>query len=127
MAKRKNAAATATATATPAKVKRERRDNITAEDFLRVYVPMAKDGKSATEIGEALGRDKTYVTVRASQLRATFKDQGQDANLIPNLQGRKKQAADLAAFVQGLNKAEGEAEAETQPEEQTPIVVTDVD
>ena len=50
-----------------------RRVSISAEDFLRVYVPMAKEGKTANDIGEALGRDPMYVTVKASQLRATLR------------------------------------------------------
>ena len=85
-----------------AKAKVERRESISAEDFLRVYVPMAKAGKTAGEIGQALGRDASYVTVKASQLRATLKAAGQDPALIPTLQSRSSQARDLASFIESL-------------------------
>lgn len=55
--------------------KAERREAIPAVDFVKVFAPMAKQGKSALEIGQALGMtgDKEKiaiaVSVKASQLR----------------------------------------------------------
>ncbi len=54
--------------------KRAKRDAIGAVDFLKVYVPLAREGKSAKEIGAALGRDATFVLVKASQLRKSIRD-----------------------------------------------------
>ena len=58
-----------------AKVKRFKRDTIPALDFVRVYGPLAKEGKTAYEIGKALGLEgdekkvAQYVSVKTSQLR----------------------------------------------------------
>lgn len=57
-----------------------RRESISAVDFVKVFAPMAKAGKSAFEIGQALGMtgDKakvaTAVSVKASQLRKRLAD-----------------------------------------------------
>lgn len=48
-------------------------------DFHKVYAPMAKEGKTALEIGQALGFEGTddeirgKVTVKSGQLRAEFR------------------------------------------------------
>lgn len=57
-----------------------RRDAVSAVDFVKVFAPMAKAGKSALEIGQALGfegdEDKisAAVSVKASQLRKRLKE-----------------------------------------------------
>lgn len=56
-------------------VRKERRDTINAAKFVEVYKPMAEAGKSAKEIGAALGRDETYVCVKAAMLRKAIKTQ----------------------------------------------------
>lgn len=62
------------------KAKVTRRDAISAVDFVKVFAPMAKQGKSALEIGQALGmtgEDKkiaSAVSVKASQLRKRLAD-----------------------------------------------------
>ena len=55
-----------------------KRDSISAVDFVKVFAPMAKQGKSALEIGQALGMKgdniAVAVSVKASQLRKRLKD-----------------------------------------------------
>jgi len=57
-----------------------RRDAIDAVTFVKTFAPMAKQGKSALEIGQALGltgdEDKiaSAVSVKASQLRKRLKE-----------------------------------------------------
>jgi hypothetical protein len=55
--------------------RKARRDTINAAEFVKIYKPLAEAGKSAKEIGEALGRDATYVCVKATTLRAAIKTQ----------------------------------------------------
>ena len=60
--------------------KAERREAIPAVDFVKVFAPMAKQGKSALEIGQALGltgdekKIAAAVSVKASQLRKRLAD-----------------------------------------------------
>lgn len=63
------------------KPRRDKRDSIDVLDFLRVYTPMAREGKSAKEIGTALGRDEIYVCVKASQLRKKLAEQCKAENV----------------------------------------------
>jgi len=57
-----------------------KRNAISAVDFVKVFAPLAKQGKSALEIGQALGmtgdEDKIAiaVSVKASQLRKRLAD-----------------------------------------------------
>jgi len=59
---------------------RSKRESVSAVEFVKVFAPMAKDGKNAVEIGRALGlegdADKVaaYVSVKASQLRKRLKE-----------------------------------------------------
>ena len=56
------------------------REGISSVAFLETYAPMAAEGKSALEIGQALGREgepekvAQYVSIRASQLRTSLKE-----------------------------------------------------
>ena len=58
---------------------RVKRDSIDSVQFVSVFEPMAKQGKTALEIGHALGlqgdaeKVAQYVSVKASQLRAGLK------------------------------------------------------
>ena len=52
-----------------AKPRKPRRETISAADFVKIYQPMALEGKSAKEIAAAMGRDETFVAVRATSLR----------------------------------------------------------
>ena len=76
---------------------RERREAIDAGSFLAIYAPLARDGKSAVEIGKALGLtgdvDKiaTYVSVKASSLRKALK---QEASIRIKELGLKNEDAD---------------------------------
>jgi hypothetical protein len=67
------------------KTRKTRRESISTVDFLNVYRPMVQDGKNAQEIGEALGRDATFVCVKAAQLRGKFK-KDHEAGKITNEQ-----------------------------------------
>lgn len=107
----------------------ERRESVDAKDFCTVYIPLAKEGKSAAEIAKALGfegsaKDAQYVSLKASQLRKRFvehaeakaakskmkKDEREAlvkaaSEMLPKLkgQGRRKQDIDeLASAVQGM-------------------------
>ena len=57
-----------------------RREAVSAMDFVKVFKPMAEAGKSALDIGQALGltgddaKVSAYVSVKASQLRKQFKE-----------------------------------------------------
>jgi hypothetical protein len=102
---------------------------ISAEKFCEVYIPAAREGKSAAEIGELVGfsgDDKqraVKVSVRASQLRKQFvelaKVKAKENKLkkaetdeliekakakIPRLKspGRASKAAEVVAFVDDL-------------------------
>jgi len=50
-------------------------NNVSSVDFVRAYAPLAREGKSALEIGNALGiqgdakKVASYVSVKASQIR----------------------------------------------------------
>jgi len=61
-------------------VNSDRREAIDAVTFVKTFAPMAKQGKSALEIGQALGmkgdKDKIAiaVSVKASQLRKRLKE-----------------------------------------------------
>lgn len=96
--------------------KRVRRDAITAEKFLSVYVPMAQAGKSAAEIGAALGRDAQFVTVKASNLRKRLKEEHADVELL-KLRGvaRNKGTAEIASFLKNLLATADETESEVPP------------
>lgn len=58
-----------------------RKVGISREDFCRIYIPMALDGKSAADIAEKLGVEgenaAQFVTVKASQIRASLKKQAE--------------------------------------------------
>lgn len=51
------------------KPRKARRETISAAKFVEIYQPMALAGKSAKEIAAAMGRDETFVSVRATSLR----------------------------------------------------------
>ena len=112
-----------------AAVKATRREAIPAVDFVKVFAPMAKQGKSALEIGQALGMvgepDKIAiaVSVKASQLRKrlaeaaekTAKAKGLDeqatAELVKQMsdklpriksRGRKAEVSDLVSAIDSV-------------------------
>jgi CRISPR/Cas system CSM-associated protein Csm2 small subunit len=64
---------------------------MTACDFAKVFAPMARDGKSALEIGQALGikgdaaKVAQFVSVKASQLRARMAKDAEDKAKKENL------------------------------------------
>lgn len=74
-----------------------RRESLDLESFVKVYVPMAKAGKSALEIARELGLAGTdkqivaYVTVKASNVRAELKRRAElaakEAGLSPEKTG----------------------------------------
>jgi len=71
---------------------------ITQKDFVGVYVPMAREGKSALEIGEALGFEGDPKTISQKvSAKATL------------LRKRLREEAEAAATEQKLNKKESEA------------------
>ena len=107
-------------------------DRITRETFCRTYLPMAKDGKSALEIGKALGVDKLegkdtdekvsqFVSQKANNYRkelrnraaivaveqkldekATAKLVDSAAAKLPKLQTRTRTTEDFGAFLDSL-------------------------
>jgi len=51
-------------------------DNLSTVEFLKVYIPAAKAGKTAGEIAKLFGKEKAnYVTTRASQLRKAVREE----------------------------------------------------
>jgi hypothetical protein len=56
-----------------------KRESVSAVEFVKVFTPMAKQGKSALEIGKALGVKGTaeqvaqFVSIKASQIRKRLK------------------------------------------------------
>jgi hypothetical protein len=66
---------------TAKKPRTARRDTITTETFLKTYATMAAEGKSAKEIGLALGRDSIYVLVKASQIRKAITEKTPEGEL----------------------------------------------
>lgn len=114
-----------------------RRTSISARDFCSKFIPMAREGKSAVEIGRALGLEgedikvAQYVTTKASQLRKKFVEaalsklpanasakrreatESEAKAKIPVLQGRGRKKEDmdeLASFVEGLVNSVNEEE-----------------
>lgn len=83
--------------------KKERRDSISAVDFVKVYKPLAEAGKSAKEIGEAMSRDAEYVLVKAAQLRAVIAKQCEAANMSED------DKAKALAMVPGLRRGAGKS------------------
>lgn len=80
-----------------------RRNSVSRKMFLATYVPMAKEGKTALEIGKALGiegpDDKVslYVTVKACQIRTHFKDHAEMLATSQKLEGEAREA-----FIAGI-------------------------
>lgn len=117
---------------------REKRDSIDSVRFVQVFEPMAKQGKSALEIGKALGIEgdaekvAQYVSVKASQLRAGLKKLAiakaaeqnlndedtaslveQLANKLPRLRGAGRpgrEAQTMNAVLDALDKLNGLSE-----------------
>lgn len=113
---------------------------ITRETFCPTYLHMAKEGKSAVEIGNALGVDKLegkdtpakvaqFVCQKASNYRKELREQArakaqeaglnkkdtekmvtEAAALLPKLQTRTRQAKDFAAYLTELVAAENPSE-----------------
>lgn len=52
-----------------------KRETQSYEQFLATYVTMAGEGKSAEEIGAAMGKNADYVTSTAGGLRASYRKQ----------------------------------------------------
>ena len=75
-----------------------RRESVSSVNFVKTFAPMAQAGKSALEIGRALGLEgdankvKQYVSVKASQLRKQLQEMG--------YQEAKKQGLDQDATQQ---------------------------
>ena len=113
-----------------------RRDSLDAVTFAKTYATLAKAGKSALEIGQALeveGTDKEiaqYVSVKASQLRKTLRESAEqmakDSNmsendakvfvdkntdLLPRLnRGRKAVASEVASALRDMLSELNDAE-----------------
>ena len=126
-----------------------KREAISAVDFVKVFAPMAKQGKSALEIGQALGMtgDKNKiaiaVSVKASQLRKRLKDaavktaatQGLDTKAtkalvqtmedkLPKIKsrGRKGEVTELVSAIDNvLATLDAPAEQTEAPAEQTEV------
>lgn len=118
-----------------AKSKRESMDVLS---FVKVFAPMAKEGKSALEIGQALGIEgdsakvAQFVSVKASQLRARLAKAARAkaaknglsaedaeklavtaAGLVPKLKshGRKSGTDEIMSTLEGiLNSVNGDTE-----------------
>jgi CRISPR/Cas system CSM-associated protein Csm2 small subunit len=79
--------------------------NLSAVEFVKVFAPMAKAGKSAFEIGQALGIEgneekvSQAVSVKASQLRKRLKEAAQSAAKSQGLDEKATEAlvAEMAA------------------------------
>ena len=125
-----------------------KRNSITAVEFVKVFAPMAKQGKSALEIGQALGMtgdsDKIAiaVSVKASQLRkrladaavqtATAKglDEKATAELVKTMsdklpriksRGRKGEVSELVSAIDSVLAAlDAPVEAEAEAEAEAP-------
>ena len=71
---------------------------ISSVDFCKVYIPAAKAGKNALEIGQQLGVVGTddqiskFVTVRASQIRAVLKKTAEKTAKDSGLSDEESQA-----------------------------------
>lgn len=121
-----------------------KREAIAAVDFVNVFAPMALAGKSALEIGQALGVEgdaekvAQFVSVKSSQLRARLVkaaeaaavEQGLDADAtealvkaaaakMPKLKSRGRKS-DTASIVSALDailaSVNGESESESESE-----------
>lgn len=101
------------------KVRKERRETIPAETFIETFGIMARDGKSAKDIAEVLGRDVVYVNVRASQLR-------KEGVSLPKLAGRVGKKLDVAALNAKLAAIIGKANSEPVAEQVAEPVVENV-
>ena len=108
-----------------------------AVEFVKVFGPMAKQGKSAAEIGAALGMKPLTVSAKASQLRkllaksaqAKAKEQGLSdedtaklvkamADKLPRIKGsgrRGRKAADANEIVQALDAVLSALDAPVDP------------
>jgi len=77
---------------------------LSAVEFVKVFAPLAKAGKSAFEIGQALGlegdEDKVSqaVSVKASQLRKRLKESAESA---AKAQGMDKEATEALVAAMG--------------------------
>lgn len=115
-----------------------KRNSVEALDFVKVFAPMAREGKSALEIGQALGVEgdaakvAQFVSVKASQLRARLiasaekqaKEKGLSVEdsaalvkhvgeMLPKLKshGRKSGTNEIVSVLEGLlASVNGEAE-----------------
>lgn len=127
-----------------------RRDAIGAVDFVRVYGPLAKQGKSALEIGQALGmtgdakKIAIAVSVKASQLRKRLVESAQakakadnlsdedTAKLVetmgaklPKIKGATRgRKADVSAIVAALDEVLSALDAPAEPNTETPAEPT---
>lgn len=113
------------------KPRKPKSPEMTNRAFLNVYIPLAVAGKTAREIGEAMGRSEQFVTQKAANIRKQFKEQKgysdeKIAEYVPPLSGAgrgrttKESLTELEDFVKGLLSAANQPEnAETQKTEAT--------
>jgi len=101
----------------------KKRNSVSAVDFVKVFAPLAKEGKTALEIGQVLGlqgdADKiaAYVNLKSYSLRKRLKQMAEDkglsvedtnelVNRIPKLKGTKsvgRQASVMEDVLAALN------------------------
>lgn len=132
----------------------ERRNTIGSVEFVRIYGPLAKQGKSALEIGQALGmagdakKVAIAVSVKASQLRKRLmesaqlkaKEQGLSdedtaalvqamGDKLPHIRGanRGRKAAGVSEIVAALDEVLAALDTPAEPETETPVEDTPVE
>lgn len=89
---------------------------INSNDFATVYIPMARDGKSAAEIAERLGiagdDAANYVCIKACQLRRKIKERAVEKANELSLKGKKRDdfISEMEAKVPKLKKRAGKSQ-----------------